>query len=227
MKSISFKDYYRMWRARGIRLPIQYFFQNHLFDIVNGTDTHFRLEKKDYEEQPEGFESGILYMSSVTREIKKSARWIKRRVGSSFFDFQFFDLGCGKGKPMIVYLQACEKEPHHKATGIEYYEPLADIAENNLRITNMSELGRVYNTDARQFHEYRTSERVILYTYNPFAVDVLSDILESCIGIETYLIYTDPVYQDLVQDRGFKLVHERKGRFPNTTVSIFARGESI
>jgi len=71
-----------MWRARGIRLPLQYFFQNHLFDLINGTDTHFRLEKKDYKGQPEGFESGVLYMSSNQRgekifEMDRKKSWQK------------------------------------------------------------------------------------------------------------------------------------------------------
>ena len=223
MNNISIKDYYRMWCARGIRLPIQYFFQNHLFDMINGTDTHFRLEKKDYKEQPEGFESGVLYMSSLTREVKKSLRWIERRVGKSFYDFQFFDLGCGKGKAIIIYSKMYGKNPNHRAIGVEYYKPLVDIAEKNLKIANRSELCRVYHADARQFHKFRTSEKVILYVYNPFAEDVFSDILESCIGIEVYLIYTDPVYQDLVRNKGFKLLYEKKGFFPNTTVFIYKK----
>lgn len=218
-----------MWRARGIRLPLQYFFQNHLFDLINGTDTHFRLEKKDYKEQPEGFESGVLYMSSPTREVKKSLRWIERRAGKSFYDFQFFDLGCGKGKALIIYSQMYGKKSNHRAIGIEYYKPLADIAGKNLKITHASEMCRVYHADARQFHTFRTSEKVIFYVYNPFGEDVLSDILESCISssIEVYLIYIDPVYQDLVKNKGFKLLYEKKGFFPNTTVSIFALDESI
>jgi 16S rRNA G966 N2-methylase RsmD len=224
MNNISTKDYYRMWRARGIRLPIQYFFQNHLFDIINGTDTHFRLEKKDYRERPEGFESGVLYMSSPTREVKNSLGWIERRLGQSFYDFQFFDLGCGKGKTLIIYSRMYGEKPNHRAIGIEYYKLLADIAEKNLKITNTSELCRIYHADARQFHKFRTSEKVILYVYNPFAENVLSDILESCIDLETYVIYTDPVYQDMVQSKGFKLLYEKKGGFPNTTVSVFARG---
>ena len=72
-----------------------------------------------------------------------------------------------------------------------------------MKITNRSEMCRVYHADARQFHKFRTSEKVILYIYNPFAEDVLNDVLESCISIEV------------------------KGFFPNTTVSIFALGKSI
>ena len=141
-----------MWRARGMRLPVQYFFQNHLFDVIHGTDTHFRLEKADYAERPDDFASGVLYMSSLTREVKHSLRWIRRRVGRDFCDFQFFDLGCGKGKPIIVYLQMFGRHARHKAIGVEYYGPLADTAEENLRCC--SDISDILGCPARSFVHY-------------------------------------------------------------------------
>ncbi|MEW5785227.1 MAG: hypothetical protein AB1767_09175 [Bacillota bacterium] len=98
MKKFSITAYFKMAKARGLRLPIQYFFQNHLFDIINGADTHFRLEKDDYKTCPRNFEDGILYMSCLTNEVKKALLWVYGRTGINFYDYQFLDLGCGKGK---------------------------------------------------------------------------------------------------------------------------------
>lgn len=212
-----------MWRAKGIRLPIQYFFQNHLFDIILSTDTHFRLEKEDYKEQTKGFESGVLYMSSVTREVKNSLSKIKRTLGNRFYDFQYFDLGCGKGKTVIIYSKLYRKKARHKAIGIDYYKPLIDIANNNFRITGVSETSLAIYGDARQFKKHVTSRNLILYLYNPFGEDILRDVLESCKENEVYLIYSDPANQKLVEDMGFNLLYSKKGNYPNTTISIFLR----
>lgn len=220
---ISMKDYIRMWRVKGIRLPIQYFFQNHLFDIIWGTDTHYRLEKKDYQEKSVGFESGVLYMSSVTREFKNSIYRIKHVLGERFFDYQYFDLGCGKGKTMLIYSRLFGKNIIHKAIGIDYYKPLIVIANKNLRITGLSSYAFANYDDARHFKNYVTSHSLILYLYNPFGEKILKDVLESCSDYEIYIIYTDPVHQKLVQDMGFKILFAKKGQYSNTTTSIFFR----
>ena len=124
MKSFSTEDYYRMWKARGIRFPIQYFLQNHLFDLINKTDTHSRLEKNEYKSQPEGFDEGILYMSCLTNELKKSLKIVKRELLDRIYDYQFLDLGSGKGKSLLIYSNFFGEKSKFEAIGIEYYGSL-------------------------------------------------------------------------------------------------------
>lgn len=223
MKNITFKDYWRMKKARGLKLPIQYFFQNHLFDIVRGTDTHFRLEKQDYEKQPEAFDSGVLYMSSVTKEVKAALQRVKKHSGEQFFDFQFFDLGCGKGKTMMVYVEQAGKAALHKAVGIDYYQPLVQIAEKNLKLRDLEGKALAAHDDARHFLNYATSSKLIVYLYNPFGREIVSEVLESCKKHEVYVIYTDPEWEAAVMEQGFERIFEGKGAFPNRNTSIFYR----
>jgi len=226
MKTFSIKDYFRMWQVRGIRLPIEYFFQNHLFDLVYGTDTHFRLESEDYEEQPDGFESGGFYMCSCTREVKQSLKLIEKTLGEEFLNYQFIDLGCGKCKTPMIYSFLYGSKARHKPIGIDYYKPLIDIAEKNLALTGLPEKVLAIHGDARSFHEYTTSSNLIFYLYNPFGADILKDILESSTGHNVYILYTHPVCQHTVLEMGFDLIFSKKGYYPSTTTSIFYRGKS-
>jgi len=223
MRRIKIKDYIRMGKARGLRLPIQYFFQNHLFDIIRGTDTHFRLDKDDYEEHPEDFETGVLYMSSVTKEVKNALKFVKKESKDSFFDYQFFDLGCGKGKTILIYSESYGRKAMHKTVGIDYYKPLTIIAQKNLELTRNTEYALAVHDDARNFAKYCTSSRLIIYLYNPFGANIVRDILESSQKQDVYLIYTDPEFQDLVIEKDFKLIFSKKGNYPNRTTSIFFR----
>lgn len=227
MKHFSLKDYFKMAKARGIRLPIQYFFQNHLFDMFNGTDTHFRLEKKFYNYHPRDFDNGVLYMSCLTREIKNALRWVREKTGDSFYDFQFLDLGCGKGKSLIVYSQLCGSKAKHKAIGIEYYKPLLDIAENNLQVTGTSRLVKVVHDDARRFKAYTNTHNLILFLYNPFGEGTLREVLDNCNGMKVVIIYIDPVYDRAIQEAGFRLVHAKKGFYPNGTTNIYSLGDAL
>ena len=212
-----------MGKARGLRLPIQYFFQNHLFDIIRGTNTHFRLDKNDYQEHPENFEMGVLYMSSVTKEVKNALKFVKNEAKEHFYDFQSFDLGCGKGKTILIYSELYGKSAAHKAIGIDYYKPLILIANNNLELTKKTAYAMTYNDDARNFSKYCTSKRIILYLYNPFGENILKDILETSLEKDVFLIYTDPEFSNLVIKNGFNQILSKKGHYPNRTTSIFYR----
>lgn len=223
MRKFTINDYIRMAKARGLRLPVQYFFQNHMFDLINGTDTHVRLEKSDYEERPRDFESGVLYMSSVTSEIRNALKKVKRHCGQSFFDHQFFDLGCGKGKSVLVYTMRYGEKANHQAIGIEYYKPLADTANKNLAIAQCSENAAVYHDDARHFNQYLTSGKVILYLYNPFGAEILEDVLNVASELDIWIIYTDPAHHQLLVENGFQAKFSKKGPFPNRTTTIYFR----
>jgi SAM-dependent methyltransferase len=223
MGDFSIKDYIRMAKAKGIRLPVQYFFQNHLFDLKNGTDTHFRLEKKDYKEQPKGFDSGILYMSSVTKEVKMALGFVQKNAGQLFPEYQFFDLGCGKGKSILIYAIHYGKIALHRAVGIEYYQPLAEIANKNLSLIKNSEKAIVFHDDARNYRKHLNSNKLIIYLYNPFSADILADVLQSCIKQDVYIIYTDPAHRETVLNNGFKQLFSKKGHYPNRNTDIYFR----
>ncbi|MGB0935758.1 MAG: hypothetical protein ACPGXY_06835, partial [Alphaproteobacteria bacterium] len=96
-------DYLAMYRKRGLKLPFFYFLENHLFDIVNRTETHTWLPKDHFTESPANFENGVLYMSSWTSIIQSATKFVLDSFSIEPADCAFVDIGCGKGKVMCVW----------------------------------------------------------------------------------------------------------------------------
>jgi 16S rRNA G966 N2-methylase RsmD len=220
---IGLKDYFKMWKSRGWRLPFQYFFQNHLFDILLGIDTHYRLEKDQYVIDSDAFDSGVLYMSSLTNVVKRSLRKIWKKEGDQFKNFQFIDLGCGKGKSIIIYSRIYGSLESNIALGLDYYEPLIDIANNNIKKLNLEKNAKAIFEDARNYEKHLTSNNIIMFLYNPFGEDILNDVIKTSKNINIYIIYVDPMYSKNIEEAGYKLISGEIGNFPNTTVKIFFR----
>ena len=63
-----------MYKKRGLLLPIRYFFDNHLFDLHYGTDTHTWLLKKHYSSNPKNLANKL-----YTLVIRLSTVLIKKK----------------------------------------------------------------------------------------------------------------------------------------------------
>ena len=62
----------KIWQKERIKAVINLFFENHLFDIVYGTDTHKWLPVEDYDFSIKNLKHGVLYMASWTSVVFKS-----------------------------------------------------------------------------------------------------------------------------------------------------------
>jgi SAM-dependent methyltransferase len=81
-------------------------------------------------------------------------------------DFVFVDLGCGKGR--ILLLASCF--PYHAIEGVEVSPTLCEIARGNIRVfkDNMQKCCHI-NVRCEDAATYRLPERsVVLYLYDPF-----------------------------------------------------------
>lgn len=92
MRVFTYKDYVRMYRARGLGFCWSYFWQAHFYDLVRGVDTHTRNDIVDYVGKPSDFDHGIWYVCSRTDLIRRVLRMVKDMLGDSFADYQFCDL---------------------------------------------------------------------------------------------------------------------------------------
>ena len=65
--NFGLKDYYKMLIRRGACLPITYFLECHLFDLIRGTDTHtwFPKELEKDTNWSVNCKDGVFYMSSI------------------------------------------------------------------------------------------------------------------------------------------------------------------
>ena len=147
-KPMSF-GYWAMFRRRGFRLPLAFFFECHLYDIQHKTDTHEALYLTKYNYKPDHFEHGTWYMSSWTSEILNWFEFCQTTFGRAFWGIhRFVDIGCGKGKVVLIWKeQLLRYNIHSDVVGIEYYKPLLDIAVESYRKLFVDD-GLLYEADA-------------------------------------------------------------------------------
>lgn len=215
-------DYWRMLLKRGMRLPINYFLNAHLFDLIHKTDTHTWLPKEAHIEKPPNFQEGTFYMTSWSSEIRRSFDALLERDLLNE-DYVFMDIGCGKGKVCLTWQLLDEKNSNKKATiiGIDYYEPLIDIArKNHLRVFRTE--GNYSVADATSFDFKNTKKRLVAYLYNPFSESILKKVADN-FPSNTIVIYNNPVHSNTLTECGFEIIYEHSGWHQNTQTLIFIK----
>ncbi len=213
-------DYWRMLRKRGLRLPINYFLNAHLFDLIRRTDTHTWLPKEHYLEHPPNFESGVFYMTSWTNEIRRSF-FILNKLNLLSDPYVFIDIGCGKGKVCLTWqlLEQKYQRKHPQIIGIDYYEPFIKIAKQNFLTVFRTE-GKFYLADATSFDFSGLNARLIVYLYNPFDDSIMDRVLKN-LPVNTVVIYNNPVHSSTFVENGFEVIYEHLGWHPNAQTIIF------
>ena len=214
-------DYYAMFKKRGIRLPLVYFLQNHLFDLTNGTDTHTWLPKERYSEAPENFEHGVLYMCSWTSVVKKATKFLVRTYGLELADCAFIDIGCGKGKVLCVWSRLFRDQANLSLVGIEYSSELLQICEGNLRAVGAKNY-QLLNSDASVTPLRFGRKFNIYYLYNPFDETILSKVIEEMAATDCFVIYNNPQHSNLFIEKGFSIVREEQSWHPIGDIIIFS-----
>ena len=135
--------------------------------------------------------------------------FIKRlnRLKLNWSRFVFIDLGCGKGKVLLMAAQF----PFRQIVGVEFAPELAELARKN--VTTYRGLAQV-----RQRVEVRTEDAadyefplspLVIYCFNPFSERVMRAALSNLERSlwqhwrETYLIYANPVLESVVAEYTF------------------------
>lgn len=97
------------------------------FDIRFGTDTSGRVESENLGfADSEANANAILYLPSPDHVT----RWMVSAVGIDHQQFAFIDLGCGKGRVVVV----ASEFPFRRVIGVDLSATLVALAANNARI---------------------------------------------------------------------------------------------
>jgi SAM-dependent methyltransferase len=141
-------------------------------------------------------EQAILYLPSPARVT----RWMLDNVGIDHRTFSLVDLGCGKGRVLLV----AADYPFERIVGVEISPALCEIARANVtRYQPRSRRCRavdVLNVDASAF-EFPTTN-LLLHLYHPFEPSLTSEVLarlEQSVRatprkvVVAYLLYTSAV----------------------------------
>ena len=218
----------KVLRDRGIGFFWTYFIESVWFDLRYGTRTFARVTKDEQTLASSDTEvdNGLLYVASFTSVTQNTLGYARTLLGAArFSEAQFFDLGCGKGKALLVYARAFGAEAQHVATGIEYDPDLAELAHTNLRKCAFA-AGKVevVADSALNVQNYVRSETLIVYLYNSFQGETLRAVLEVLRGTPHVLIYVDPAERALLPDYGYRIHQENQGRYNADTWLVASSG---
>lgn len=223
--NFSAKDYLNMMKKRGIRLPITYFFENHYFDIKRKIDTHTWLPIEKFDENIKNIENGTLYMCSWTSIIKKATLKMKKLSHFDFNNSDFIDIGCGKGKVLIVWDEILKEKI--RIFGIDYSEQLVSTCLKNLRNIELRHEIKVIKNDITEVDFSEFKDNIVIYMYNPFNKIILQILLSKIKDKNICIIYNNPIYNGILISDGFKLAYEQKGWHPNYNFSLFTKSKGI
>jgi SAM-dependent methyltransferase len=117
-------------------------------------------------------------------------------------DYQFLDLGCGKGRAMIV----ASERPFLGITGVDLSRDLLDIAQRNIEVIATTfparPAMRVHKANAVEFS--MPPGKVVLFNYHAFGKELMTTLtqrLEACLATTTehlLFVYYNPVYAEVL-----------------------------
>jgi SAM-dependent methyltransferase len=134
----------------------------------------------------------------------------------------FLDLGCGKGRAMIL----AGSKPFKKIVGVDISDQLIKIAERNLQIMKPRLACKNYELVAANALDYEIPAEVThLYLFNPFPYPILDQVLRSARRSikekqrKVTFIYYNPKYAREAE-RDHRLVKIRSVEFPHWSLYL-------
>lgn len=165
------------------------------FDLINGTDTGGIEPIWKFDICSPNARFGASYQVTQEQDINHALDFLHEDLQK----FTFIDLGCGKGRTLLVASNLGFKQ----VVGVEFVSELVDIARVNLekrQIVNAI----VLHADAADF-QFPDSDTVI-YLYNPFSEEILRKVvanLQKHDSKKLYIIYKVPQYAEVLDTSGF------------------------
>ena len=189
-------NYLNLYKSKGFLGILFFFFENHLFDILNSTDTAFMKK----------FDNQIAYMPSWTSVIKTSHKFTTKYLGNKYKKFYFVDVGSGKGKVLFLWLTLNYKNNvSQNVTGIEIDEELNIICKKNLSKLPFNNNYTICNDDILNVN-FKLNN-YIFFLYNPFNEDLLIKFLNKLANKNTILIFKNIDNNNLLHSMGWNLIY--------------------
>lgn len=165
------------------------------FDVRYGVDTGGIEPLWKFKILSRNVRFGVRYQPTNEQELTDAVNFLHEDPQT----LTFIDLGCGKGRTLLV----ASKLGFKQVIGVEFARELVQIARVNLAkmgIVNAT----VIHGDAADFQSF--SSDFVLYLYNPFSQEVMRRVvanLRESHSKRLFLIYSDPECADLLDSSGF------------------------
>jgi SAM-dependent methyltransferase len=169
-----------VWRLREEFYP-----EKHPYDDLTGCDTSGMVYRHRISADSEDYQA-------IDPEIFRVAL---AHVREDFSRFTFVDLGCGKGRALLL----AEEYNFRRIVGVEISARLARIAEANAARVGSVRIS-VVQADAR--HCKFPPQPLVVFLFNPFSAEALQSVTKR-LALHTsdlYVVYINPLYGDLITD---------------------------
>jgi len=171
----------------GTRIREEFFPRKDAFDNrgveTSGIVSLFRLQLKSRNKG-----SGVRYEPVTAAVFERAVRHVPKTL-------PFIDLGCGKGRALILAKEC----GFSNIVGVEFAPKLAKIARANLAKLNIG--AQVVVSDATEF--IFPTDPFVAFMYNPFAAPVMNRIIPKLKG---YVVYINPLCKS--EFAGTEIIHE-------------------
>jgi SAM-dependent methyltransferase len=161
------------------RLPIGTEFDAHFGADTAGNDPQWR-----YKVTSKNAVFGNGYEPCDERDFLRALSMIEE----DFNILTFFDIGCGKGKTLLLASDLGFKE----LVGVEFVPELVEVARMNLRNKNIQN-GTIIHADAAEY-EF-TNNDCVVYLFNPFERQVMTKVIANLAKLKhrtLYVVYCNP-----------------------------------
>jgi SAM-dependent methyltransferase len=194
-------------------------FQDLAFDFKYGTDTLRWHELEGLEVVGANKVHGVYYQPTQARTL-----WKVLRDSGLPPEGAFLDLGCGKGRTLILAAEYGYKQ----VVGVEFSALLCGIAETNLaRYAQHSARGAAFQVVHADAAEYPIPDDVsVLFMFNPFDAVIMAKVMQNIAMSlqrrlrDLHVIYRHPLHAEVLDASG--LFREAvRHRFPQCDFLVY------
>lgn len=165
------------------------------FDLRYGTDTGGIEPLWKFKIRSPNALLGVRYEATNEQELVDTIKFLHEDPQT----FTFIDLGCGKGRTLLVASNLGFKQ----VIGVEFALELVEIARSNLAKRQIDNVV-VLHADAADFH-FPNSDTVV-YLYNPFSEEVVRKVvvnLRESRSKKLYIVYKNPQCAEVFDSSDF------------------------
>jgi SAM-dependent methyltransferase len=177
------------------------------FDRKYGTDTGGLIPLWKISVQSLNARFGGPYRATAEGELIDAVRFL----GEDLERFVFVDLGCGKGRTLLV----APRLGFDRVIGVEFAEALVTIARANIATMKIGNATVIFG-DVTEYAFPRAD--LLVYLYNPFADEIMRRVIanleahrHACPQFKLYLVYKNPICAGVIDE---STVFRRLGPVP-------------
>jgi SAM-dependent methyltransferase len=165
------------------------------FDRQHGTETGGVIDLHRLGIHHQAAKFGTRYQAVDTGVFRRARRSLRSEIDTGAFTF--IDLGCGKGRAILL----ARDFPFKDLIGVELSSTLATIARKNLMRATIVD-AKIICQDAAEFRF--PPGRLIVYLFNPFVGYVFRRMIQNlCRSVteDVYLVYINPVEEHILLEK--------------------------